>query len=281
MGGNFVSEDILRDLKHRIEALLERSTVDENIPLPIENVQSVISPKVIDELAAPTYTEQLGVDKMIGSHEVHTEWKISLSEITLDAPIGVGRSGQTYKAKWRGALVAAKVININRQHQGANASLTDDILNEFYREVALVCRLRHPNVVLFLGASVNPPTYCLVFEYMQNGTLTDLMRSKKGGLPFFRLAKEIALGMNYLHLCSIIHRDLKSANILIDQHGTAKVSDFGLSCVYDLSAATELTAETGTYRWMAPEVIRHEPYTNKADMYRYKRIYTLYASLLF
>jgi serine/threonine protein kinase len=75
--------------------------------------------------------------------------------------------------------------------------------------------------------------------------------------------------MNYLHLCSIMHRDLKSGNVLIDSHGTAKISDFGLSCVLDMGSSRDLTAETGTYRWMAPEVIRHEPYSNKADVYSF------------
>ncbi|GLE08823.1 hypothetical protein PINS_up020247 [Pythium insidiosum] len=75
--------------------------------------------------------------------------------------------------------------------------------------------------------------------------------------------------MNYLHLCSIMHRDLKSGNVLLDAHGTVKISDFGLSCVLDMSGSHDLTAETGTYRWMAPEVIRHEPYSTKADVYSF------------
>lgn len=77
-------------------------------------------------------------------------------------------------------------------------------------------------------------------------------------------------GMNYLHLCSIMHRDLKSGNVLLDSHGTVKISDFGLSCVLEIGhSSSDLTAETGTYRWMAPEVIRHEPYSTKADVYSF------------
>ncbi|CAI5711116.1 unnamed protein product [Peronospora destructor] len=79
----------------------------------------------------------------------------------------------------------------------------------------------------------------------------------------------MAMGINYLHLCSIMHRDLKSGNVLIDSHGTAKISDFGLSCVLEIGSSFDLTAETGTYRWMAPEVIRHEPYSSKADVYSF------------
>ncbi|OQR84331.1 serine/threonine protein kinase [Achlya hypogyna] len=75
--------------------------------------------------------------------------------------------------------------------------------------------------------------------------------------------------MNYLHLCSIMHRDLKSGNVLLDAYGTVKISDFGLSCVLEIGHSSDLTAETGTYRWMAPEVIGHEPYSMKADVYSY------------
>lgn len=250
--GNFVDEDRIEALRKQIEQSLGNAQVAKN---------------AIGQghLPTPTFAERLGVDKMIDRHDVGAEWKIPLSEITLMAPIGSGRSGQTYAAQWRSAKVAAKVINLT-QH-GANSTLSDEILTEFYREVVLVSRLRHPNVVLFLGAAISPPTYCLVFEFMENGTLSDMIRRKKGQLDFFRIAREVALGMNYLHLCSIIHRDLKSSNILLDTHGTAKVSDFGLSCVFELGS--DLTAETGTYRWMAPEVIRHEPYSNKADVYSF------------
>ncbi|RLO07836.1 hypothetical protein DYB28_008786, partial [Aphanomyces astaci] len=76
-------------------------------------------------------------------------------------------------------------------------------------------------------------------------------------------------GMNYLHLCNIMHRDLKSANVLLDVFGTVKISDFGLSCVLEAGTSSDLTAETGTYRWMAPEVIGHEPYSAKADVYSF------------
>ncbi|KAF0718210.1 Aste57867_1837 [Aphanomyces stellatus] len=106
-------------------------------------------------------------------------------------------------------------------------------------------RLRHPNVVMFFGTAIDPPKYCLGFEYMENGPLTDLIRRRWSPVGFFCIAHEIALGMNYLHLSNFLHRDLKSGNILLDSHGTI----------------------WRPYRWMAPEVIGKELFSLKADVY--------------
>jgi len=82
----------------------------------------------------------------------------------------------------------------------------------------------------------------------------------------FFVSQDIAQGMHYMHLGNFIHRDLKSGNLLLSKSGTVKVTDFGLSRFLDKTG--DMTAETGTYRWMAPEVIRHEPYTKAVDVYR-------------
>lgn len=70
----------------------------------------------------------------------------------------------------------------------------------------------------------------------------------------------MARGMDYLHQMRIVHRDLKAANLLMDEHGTVKIADFGVARVVTNGV---MTAETGTYRWMAPEVIEHRPYSHK------------------
>ncbi|OQR96648.1 serine/threonine protein kinase [Achlya hypogyna] len=134
-----------------------------------------------------------------------------------------------------------------------NQSLSDEILSEFYREVAVVSRLRHPNIVLYLGVAINPPKYCLVFKYMQSGALTDLIRQRKAtpidsfshhardrdGTDLGGNWRRSSDGMNYLHLRSIMHRDLKSGNVLFDAYGTVKISDFGLSCVLEIGHSSD------------------------------------------
>ncbi|EQC29266.1 TKL protein kinase [Saprolegnia diclina VS20] len=258
--GSFVPDDRLAELKRRIVENLERSAqAAENSER--ERQRRLAQQAVPPPAPAPTSSTSITLDS-----DIKPEWQLSFSELHLGDAIGTGRSGQTFSGIWRGTFIAAKVINVSHHNQ----SLSDEILSEFYREVAVVSRLRHPNIVLFLGVAINPPKYCLVFEFMQSGALTDLIRQRKPTpIDFFRIAREIAMGMNYLHLCSIMHRDLKSGNVLLDAYGTVKISDFGLSCVLEIGHSSDLTAETGTYRWMAPEVIGHEPYSMKADVYSY------------
>jgi serine/threonine protein kinase len=82
-----------------------------------------------------------------------------------------------------------------------------------------------------------------------------------------KVAIDVSKGMNYLHQNNIIHRDLKTANLLMDENELVKVADFGVARVQTQSGV--MTAETGTYRWMAPEVIEHKPYDQKADVFSF------------
>lgn len=279
-GGGFTSEEKLIELKKRMEHALGLTTTSS-----LEQQQhglSIVEEPTTLENKQQQHSPDLAQDS-VQSVSLPSEWIVPIHEISLEAPIGSGRSGQTYAAQWRGVRVAVKVINLThhqeQDHLNSSTSTSPpdislDILNEFYQEMKLVAKLRHPNIVLFLGAAIQPPTYCILYEYMECGALTYVLRRRKSSststkLNFFKIVHDIAVGMNYLHCSNIVHRDLKSGNILLDSHGTAKVSDFGLSCVYHLDQHVDMTAETGTYRWMAPEVIRHETYSNTADVYSF------------
>ncbi|XP_072993846.1 serine/threonine-protein kinase STY46-like isoform X1 [Typha latifolia] len=131
-------------------------------------------------------------------------------------------------------------------------------------------KVRHKNVVQFIGACTKTPSLCIVTEYMSGGSVYDYLHKKKRvfNLPtLLRVALDISKGMNFLHQNNIIHRDLKSANLLMDEKEVVKVADFGVARVKVQSGI--MTAETGTYRWMAPEVIEHRPYDQKADVFSF------------
>ncbi|KAG5526856.1 hypothetical protein RHGRI_032946 [Rhododendron griersonianum] len=112
--------------------------------------------------------------------------------------------------------------------------------------------------------------HCYSAEFMFGGSVYDYLHKQKGTfkLPsLLRVALDISKGMNYLHQNNIIHRDLKAANLLMDENEVVKVADFGVARVKSQTGV--MTAETGTYRWMAPEVIEHKPYDHKADVFSF------------
>eukprot|EP00250_Pteridium_aquilinum_P012325 c20659_g1_i2 orf=208-795(-) len=105
---------------------------------------------------------------------------------------------------------------------------------------------------------------------MSGGSIYDYLHKHKGVFTLAKLLKvaiDVSKGMDYLHQCNIIHRDLKAANLLMDEREVVKVADFGVARVQAQSGV--MTAETGTYRWMAPEVIEHLPYDCKADVFSF------------
>ncbi|KAI9100822.1 hypothetical protein K1719_024184 [Acacia pycnantha] len=129
------------------------------------------------------------------------------------------------------------------------------------------------NVLLFMGEVTSPQRLCIVTEFLPRGSLFRLLQRKTPKLDWRRrahMALDIARGVNYLHHCSppIIHRDLKSSNLLVDRNWTVMVGDFGLS---RLKHETYLTTKTGkgTPQWMAPEVLRNEPSDEKSDVYSF------------
>ncbi|CAL9096296.1 unnamed protein product [Musa textilis] len=194
------------------------------------------------------------------------DYEILWEDLTIGEQIGQGSCGTVYHALWYGSDVAIKVFS--------KQEYSDDIILSFRQEVVLLMkRLRHPNILLFMGAVTSPHRLCIVTEFLPRGSLFRLLQRNTTKLDWRRrihMALDIARGMNYLHHCSppIIHRDLKSSNLLVDRNWTVKVGDFGLS---RLKHETYLTTKSGkgTPQWMAPEVLRNERSDEKSDVYSY------------
>lgn len=108
--------------------------------------------------------------------------------------------------------------------------------------------------------------FCLAYEFCEGGSLLSLLSDNSRYYEYLPIALDIASGMAYLHSRYVIHRDLKPSNVLLTRDHRAKIADFGMSVA---NTGQELTAETGTYRYMAPEVIRHESYSSNADVYSF------------
>ncbi|CAK9320144.1 unnamed protein product [Citrullus colocynthis] len=198
-----------------------------------------------------------------GIEDLVIPWK----DLVLREKIGAGSFGTVYHADWHGSDVAVKIL----MEQDLHAERFD----EFLREVAIMKCLRHPNIVLFMGAVTEPPNLSIVTEYLSRGSLHRLLhrpgaREVLDEKRRLNMAYDVAKGMNYLHKRNppIVHRDLKSPNLLVDKKYTVKVCDFGLS---RLKAHTFLSSKSaaGTPEWMAPEVLRDEPSNEKSDVYSF------------
>ena len=129
--------------------------------------------------------------------------------------------------------------------------------------------MRHPNIVQFLGACFEPE-FCLITEYMDRGSLFSVLHSDRELKWEVRLqfAIDIAKGLLYLHSRSppIIHRDIKSLNVLVTKDWKSAISDFGLTRIKDKVMSNQNTV--GSPAWCAPELLRNDPYSEKADVYR-------------
>ncbi|XP_047980353.1 serine/threonine-protein kinase BCK1/SLK1/SSP31-like isoform X1 [Salvia hispanica] len=193
------------------------------------------------------------------------DYEILWEDLTIGEQVGQGSCGTVYHALWYGSDVAVKVFS--------RLEYSDEVISSFRQEVSLMKRLRHPNILLFMGAVMSPECLGIVTEFLPRGSLFRLLQKSAAKLEWRRrihMALDIARGMNYLHHHNppIVHRDLKSSNLLVDRNWTVKVGDFGLS---RLKNETYLLTKTGkgTPQWMAPEVLRNEPADEKSDIYSF------------
>uniref|UniRef100_A0A7N0UGI1 non-specific serine/threonine protein kinase n=1 Tax=Kalanchoe fedtschenkoi TaxID=63787 RepID=A0A7N0UGI1_KALFE len=245
------SQEGIEDLKITLESQILK-TKDKLVPT--QPLQALVDQRstVTDPLPGFVDIPNDGVDV----------WEINSKQLKVGDKVAAGSFGDLYKGTYCSQEVAVKVLK--PEHVNA------DMLREFSQEVFIMRKIRHKNVVQFIGACTQSPNLCIVTEFMSRGSLYDFLHKQKGkfDLPtLLKVAIDASRGMNYLHQNNIIHRDLKTANLLMDENKVVKVADFGVARVQAQSGV--MTAETGTYRWMAPEVIEHQAYNHKADIFSF------------
>ncbi|CAJ1956708.1 unnamed protein product [Sphenostylis stenocarpa] len=223
----------------------------------------------------------------------YEKWNIDFSELTVGTRVGIGFFGEVFRGIWNGTDVAIKVF--------LEQDLTAENMEDFCNEISILSRLRHPNdividgseselfsfivsnrsviylvmklyaVILFLGACTKPPRLSMVTEYMELGSLYYLIhlsgqKKKLNWRRRIRMIRDICKGLMCIHRMKIVHRDLKSANCLVNKHWTVKICDFGLSRIMTEYPMRD-SSSAGTPEWMAPELIRNEPFTEKCDIF--------------
>jgi GTPase SAR1 family protein len=201
--------------------------------------------------------------------------RIEFKDIELGETIGEGGYATVFKGKWKNNVVAVKQVKmVNIVNTEA-----ENVFAEFRREVQLMSGLQNENLVVLKAICMEP--FCMVLEFMEYGSLYDHTHSSAWqGVDWstrINLALDIARGMAFLHgmMPPIVHRDLKSPNILlatspVDGRLRAKVADFGLSRSLDFSRELDgASLEGNNPVWLAPEILLQQNYNEKVDVYSF------------
>ncbi|KAL0903887.1 hypothetical protein M5K25_025945 [Dendrobium thyrsiflorum] len=236
-----------------------------------------------------------GTGKVVAVDTVE-EWAVDLSQLYLGFRFACGAHSRLYHGIYKDEPVAVKIIRLPSDDE--DGTMASRLEKQFSREVDFLAHLYHRNVIkvfnypfsfliqdryesrTILGtpypywlAAVgrNPPIFCIITEYLSGGSLRAFLHKlEHESLPLQKLisiALDIAHGMEYIHSQGVIHRDLKPENILFDQDFCVKIADFGIAC--EEAYCDPLAEDPGTYRWMAPEMIKHKHYGRKVDVYSF------------
>jgi serine/threonine protein kinase len=193
--------------------------------------------------------------------------------------ISRGFSSEVYKSVWKGTDVALKQLHWESR-------LPDQKIEAFRKELAIMMKFRHPNLVLLMGVITCRQPYSLILELCLGGSLFDLLHRRPlinlSWRQRMKILLDVAKAVNYLHhlVPIVIHRDLKSLNVLllekiVDEYDTPilKIADFGLSTWAPFTSPGDpdesCQSLVGTYHWMAPEVIQSKPYNERIDIFAF------------
>ncbi len=236
-GGLQAAERLLTKKEHNADT-------QDNARKIIAACQSIINKRQREQeqkmAAVPTLPDKVEPTAVHGN--------IAARELVMGRQLGRGGFGIVCEAIWQG-------VNKVAVKQLLSQTLSGDALEEFKREAAIHAQLKHPNIIALYGVCLEHMKYALVMELMARGSLYDVLHSASD-LPWtmrINIALDTVAGLLYLHGRQILHRDLKSFNILLDESGRAKLSDFGLSKVKTISSAST-AGPVGTVAWMAPEL---------------------------
>ena len=189
--------------------------------------------------------------------------EIPYEELEMDDQIGQGGFSVIKKGTWRSTSVAVKII--------VDPVITEDLLAEVRNEVQMLSMLRHPKIVLLMGICSKTSNLAIVFENMSKGCLFDVLHTTSTPVSMeqrLKIAHDVAGIFAFLHKSDVVHRDLKSYNILLDDSFNIKLCDFGL-CKFKADLNRGTMQFSGTPSYMAPELFQKKSYDEKVDVFAF------------
>ena len=236
---------------HLLHGLVS-SEADEDLPLiiPSDDQEVILADSDLPQVSPPTMPQQASGN---GAE------LISISEVAIGRLIGSGSFGEVFKATYNRSTVAVKRI----------ALLQDpEVLSTFIKEARSMQLLQHPNVLTLIGFGIQSPYCYLISEYCKHKSL-DVYMKRNTGIITFRTRLDwmidVARGMAFIHSKSVIHRDLKLSNLLLDAEMRVKIGDLGTSATGLLAHRTRV----GTLDHCAPEILDGKPYDRSCDVYSF------------
>jgi len=234
----------------------------------VEDLRISLQRQVQPSITTSTSTNSLGTGTETISELARTQpWEIDIEELEFVKSLGKGTSGEVFKGLWCGKQCAIKMLTTN---------CNEKELAEFEKEFSVMINVRSPNIVQFFGATLKEKM-TMVMEFCEFGSLYHVLRSSEHNFGWARsidMLSQIVNGIKVLHdhRPSILHRDLKTLNVLVTHDYECRVADFGLSRFDVSAAAATLQKCRGTYPYIAPEVYHGKGFGPESDIYSFSII---------
>ncbi|XP_075959569.1 tyrosine-protein kinase ITK/TSK isoform X1 [Anarhichas minor] len=189
------------------------------------------------------------------------QWEVDPEELTLGQELGCGQFGLVLEGRWRDRKVAVKMIR--------EECMSDE---EFKEEARVMMRLSHCKLVQLYAVRTQCSPMCMVFEFMDNGCLSDYLRARKGHFSqetMLGMCLDASEGMAYLETSNFIHRDLAARNCLVSKNNEVKVSDFGMTRFVLDDQYTSSQCSKFPVKWSSPEIIKYCKFSSKSDVWSF------------